>query len=455
MRIPAIGSMIAVRGLAIVALLIFASQLAVILIVWRQAQARGEAEYRLPLPARIASIVETVEATPPDKRDVLLQALNGPNLAVRIEDRPASEENEGSRHFPAFRRAIERYSDVLADRQVIAMIGLGRHQLTGLREGEDALIAHFPMRLLIELKEGDWLVVETPDLLAARMRRLPFGFFGGFVGTLVAGLAVWTIWQEVRPVRDMATAARSFAQSGTPSPVIPAGGRDVRDLTQSFNDMQERIATLMANRTLVMSAMTHDVRTYLTRLRLRIEDLEPESRDAAERTINDIQALLDDTFAFAETGIRPDTTDPVDLARLLETIVTTGQFPEEKVHLDIGSRPVISGHAGRLQRALVNLISNAVKYGKEADIHLSATKGIAQIEIADRGPGIPPEDRQRVFDPFYRRDESRNRNVEGAGLGLAIAHNIVRNHGGTISLLDRAGGGLRVIVGLPLTPPGR
>jgi signal transduction histidine kinase len=308
------------------------------------------------------------------------------------------------------------------------------------------------MRLLIELKGGEWLVIETPDILAVRLRRLPFGILGVLAGTIVAALAVWSIWQEVRPVRDMAKAAHSFADTGKPSLIVPAGGHDVRELAKSFNDMQERIAALIANRTLVMSAMTHDVRTYLTRLRLRIEALEPDSRDAAERTLSDIQALLDDTLAFAEAGTSTEFSEKVDIARLLESIMETGQFPEEKVRFEFAGRPVIVGHSGRLQRAFVNLISNAVKYGSEADIRLALSGNMARIEIADRGPGIPEEDRHRVFDPFYRRDASRNRNIEGAGLGLAIASNIIRNHGGRISLQDRSGGGLVAVVELRCDP---
>jgi signal transduction histidine kinase len=452
MRLPVFGSVTAVRALAVITLVIFVSQLAVILIVWRQAQTRAGTEYRLPLPGRVASIVTVVESTPPEERRLVLQALNSRNLAVRVEDALNGIDRQDTRQLPAYRRAIDRYAEVLDGREVIGMIGLGPHRMMDLREGEDSIEAGFPMRLLIELKGGEWLVIETPDILAVRLRRLPFGILGVLAGTIVAALAVWSIWQEVRPVRDMAKAAHSFADTGKPSLIVPAGGHDVRELAKSFNDMQERIAALIANRTLVMSAMTHDVRTYLTRLRLRIEALEPDSRDAAERTLSDIQALLDDTLAFAEAGTSTEFSEKVDIARLLESIMETGQFPEEKVRFEFAGRPVIVGHSGRLQRAFVNLISNAVKYGSEADIRLALSGNMARIEIADRGPGIPEEDRHRVFDPFYRRDASRNRNIEGAGLGLAIASNIIRNHGGRISLQDRSGGGLVAVVELRCDP---
>ena len=451
MRAPSIGSVLGVRVLAFVALFIFISQLLGALVIWRQMQSREGMEYRLPLPGRVASIVEIVEATALENRGLLLESLNSATLSVRIEPALSESERSDGRRMPAFRAAVDRYTDALKGRQVIGMVDrYRRNALPDLREKDDEIEANFPMRLMIELEGDDWLVIETSNLFAERIRRIPIGFFAAMFGSIVAGLAVWAIWQEVRPVRDMAKAAHRFAGTGRPTPVTPAGGRDVRELIESFNAMQERIASLLANRTLVMSAMTHDVRTYLTRLRLRIEALEPDSRAAAEQTLADIQALLDDTLAFAEAGSLPGTAEPVDLAGLLEAILSSDQFPDGKMRLGPQAGPAVSGHAGRLQRALVNLISNAVKYGGEADITLSQEAGEARIDIADRGPGIPPEDRARVFEPFFRRDASRNRNVEGAGLGLAIAYNIVRGHGGTIDLADRPGGGLVVTVRLPV-----
>ena len=453
-RFPAIGSVIAVRVLAVIALVIFLSQLAIVMVFWHMAQRQAGAEYRLPLPARVASIVEIVEATAPEDRTTLLQAMNGPDLAVRIVPELTETERLGRRRIPVFRRAVEGYSEILQDREVIGMIGLGNHDFTELRQSDEAVEAGFPMRLLIDLKADGWLVIETPDLLGVRIRRLPFGFVAGLSGTIVVALAVWAIWQEVRPVRDMAKAARSFAQTGKPSLVKPAGGSDLRALTRSFNKMQTRISELIANRALVMSAMTHDVRTYLTRLRLRIEALEPASREAAERTLSDIQELLDDTLAFAEDGAPRVGHESVNLARMLEDISASGQFPEDRIHLQVSSGLFTEGHPSRLQRAFVNLIANAIKYGQSADISLERCANSACIVISDRGPGIAPADRKHVFEPFFRRETSRNRKTEGAGLGLAIAHTIITSHKGSITLLARPGGGLRVVVRLPATQTG-
>jgi signal transduction histidine kinase len=271
-------------------------------------------------------------------------------------------------------------------------------------------------------------------------------------GLLIASVALITIWQQFRPVRDMAVSARKFAGDGKPLLVKSGGSPDIRELVEAFNHLQQQVATLLSNRTLMMSAMSHDVRTYLTRLRLRIEALEPESRTAAERTINEIQALLEDTLAFAESETAMADRAPVDLAKLVEELVSSGQFDEGKVALAMQDRPIVAGHAGRLRRAIVNLITNAVKFGSLADVKLRSDAGHAVLTISDHGPGIPEGERDLVFQPFYRRDSSRRRNVEGAGLGLAIVRSIIAQHGGDIRLGDRPGGGLAVTVRLPLQP---
>jgi signal transduction histidine kinase len=203
----------------------------------------------------------------------------------------------------------------------------------------------------------------------------------------------------------------------------------------------------------MMSAMSHDVRTYLTRLRLRIETLEPPSRAAAEKTIEDIQTLLGDSLAFAEADAVNFAGQRIDLAGILEKIAGSDQFTSDSVHLEIVARPTILGEASRLERAFVNLISNAIKYGEIAHVRLSEHASHAVVEISDKGPGIPVPLRERVFEPFFRMEGSRNRRVEGAGLGLAIARRLVERHGGVIELGAAPSGGLIVRVLLPRPHP--
>ena len=440
-----------VRVLALLTLVIFALQMLVVFVIWRE-QARRLDTFILPLPAKIAAIVDLVDDAAQEDRERLLRALDTGNFHVRIEaDHPVSDVRASIR-LAAFKRAVARYSDELGGRRIDGMVGgIGAHFREPV-ETDEGLRANFPMRLNIELKSGEWLVIETPSLADARFRRVPVGLFAGLFGLLIASVALITIWQQFRPVRDMAVSARKFAGDGKPLLVKPGGSPDIRELVEAFNHLQQQVATLLSNRTLMMSAMSHDVRTYLTRLRLRIEALEPESRTAAERTINEIQALLEDTLAFAESETAMADRAPVDLAKLVEELVSSGQFDEGKVALAMQDRPIVAGHAGRLRRAIVNLITNAVKFGSLADVELKSDAGQAVLTISDHGPGIPEGERDLVFQPFYRRDSSRRRNVEGAGLGLAIVRSIIAQHRGDIRLGDRPGGGLAVTVRLPLQP---
>lgn len=451
MRLPGIGSNPALRVLAVMGLLFFAAQLVILAVFWRDHRQGSERVFLLPLPARVATMVDLADNADDATRDKLVRAFSSSDSRVYIEEGPVEGEKRDGAAVEAFRRALGLYSEEMRGRQVSAMVGLSGRAIGPPRKTETGLQAEYPMRLVIELSDGKSMVVETPSLMEWRFRRTPVGLFAGLFGLIVAGIALWSIWNVVRPARDMAKAAGRFAATGIPQPVRPGGGAEMRGLVNAFNTLQERVAELLANRALVMSAMSHDVRTYLTRLRLRIEPLEPSSRDAAEKAINEIQALLDDTLTFAEAergGIGG--AEHLALADWLEDLKTSGQFDPDKITLRVDDRPVALVHPGRLERALVNIISNAVKYGGRADVTLAQEGADALITVADSGPGIPDAEKARVFEPFYRRDVSRNRSTEGAGLGLAIAKTIIVRQGGRISLSDGPGGGLVVSILLPV-----
>ncbi|WP_341197803.1 HAMP domain-containing sensor histidine kinase [Hyphomonas chukchiensis] len=447
MKRPGIASFLVVRLLAVAVLAIFASQLLLIAILWR-AQA-GSGGFRLPLPARAAAMVESIDAIDPGKRQSLITALNTGDLHVRIEPELAKADISGGRKVDAFRRAMTQYTEVLNGRRVVGMVGSGRRRFEEPVMRPDGVQARYPMRLIVELASGEWLVIETPSLIEARFRSVPVGLFAGFFGLGVASIALWSIWRALRPVRDMAQSARVFSATGVPQMVRPAGGGELRNLVAEYNGLQTRVARLQANRTLVMSAMSHDVRTYLTRLRLRIESLEPESRDAAEKTIEDIKALLDDSLAFAQVDGEFVCPEPILLSTVLEKIVQSGQFPPERMDVSVVTDNVVLMEPSRLERALVNIIANAVKYGGKAKVVVGQSGADAEVSVSDEGPGIPVAFREKVFEPFFRMEESRNRSEGGAGLGLAISRRLIERRGGTITLKDANSGGLTVTVTLP------
>ena len=429
MRLPTLGSFLAVRLLALATLLIFATQLVVIAVLWRAPA--GSAGFRLPLPGRAAAIVESVDAATPDQLQSLLRALNSGDLHIRIEPELMQADTAGGLKVGAFRRAMTRYTNVLEGRHVVGMVGSGRRKFEEPVLTPEGVEARYPMRLVVELADG-----QLPDE-------------AGVAGAVMASAALWSIWQALRPVRDMAQSARTFSATGAPQFVKPGGGAELRNLISEFNTLQTRVARLLASRTLVMSAMSHDVRTYLTRLRLRIEGLEPESRAAAEKTIEEIRCLLDDSLAFAEADGADFALSPVRLSEVLAKIAQSGQFREGDLDVSGMADCHVQAEPSRLERALVNIITNAVKYGGKAHIVLRQRGAEALIEISDKGPGIPAAFRAKVFEPFFRMEGSRNRSLEGAGLGLAIARRLIERHGGTVTLGEAPSGGLKVLVSLP------
>jgi signal transduction histidine kinase len=216
--------------------------------------------------------------------------------------------------------------------------------------------------------------------------------------------------------------------------------------------MQERIATLLKGRTVLLGAVSHDLKTYITRLKLRTEMIADQDQQArAERDLDDMTALIDDALAIARGTTVQDRTGLVDLADILRAA------SEEQSHVELAipdPNCLVEGDPIALRRLFANLIENAIGYGGGVcTITVTGAGERARVVIDDNGPGIPVSERELVFEPFYRRESSRNRETGGSGLGLAIAKQIVELHGGAIELADAQSGGLRVVVDLPKSKP--
>ncbi len=270
------------------------------------------------------------------------------------------------------------------------------------------------------------------------------------VGVAIIGVAVlllrWATW----PLRELALAAERFSIDQAPQPLAETGPVEVRRAARAFNTMQERIQRLVTERMQAMAAVSHDLRTPITRLRLRAELLEDAAtRRLVDADLGEMETMIDSTLAYLRGGKSDERMRPLDLAPVVETIVDEFQDQGRDVSLSgVGSAPVL-GQAPSLKRAFSNLIGNALKYGDVARVSVAAAAGHFTVTVEDQGPGIPAEARQRVFEPFVRLEESRSRETGGSGLGLTIARAVIVAHGGEISLEDRPGGGLRVVVSIP------
>jgi len=268
---------------------------------------------------------------------------------------------------------------------------------------------------------------------------------------LLSTVAILFIRNQVKPIRQLAEAAEAFGRGQDVERFKPAGAREVRQAAHAFLDMRARLKRQLEQRTQLLAGVSHDLRTPLTRLRLQLALMPAsEERDAAQRDLRDMETALEEYLAFAR-GQAGEEPGPVDLVVLCETLSDDAAREGIDIPLDYAiDTLVIHGREGALKRALGNLINNAAAHGETVRLSVAQNGGRAEITVDDDGPGIAAEDREDAFKPFSRMDESRNANRNGVGLGLAIARDTIRAHGGELRLEDSPLGGLRARVTLPV-----
>ncbi|MBL9034604.1 MAG: HAMP domain-containing protein [Rhodospirillaceae bacterium] len=295
--------------------------------------------------------------------------------------------------------------------------------------------------------DGTWL-----NFAFASVRSLPLSSVShllvlgiGISAVLVFGVAAMGL--ITRPIDRLATAAEEFGRGVLPEDVPESGVREVQRAARAFNDMRRRIRRMIEDRTQMIAAISHDLRTPITRLKLRAEFVEdPEEQQKMLDDLDQMEAIIRSTLAFAREDNDAEPSAEIDLATMLREIAES--HPPALVRVPEGAA-VLRGRPVALRRCFNNLVENAVRYGHAADIAIHDQPDSLTVTIDDQGPGIPADRIADVFRPFVRLEESRNRESGGAGLGLAIARSVVLAHGGTIELINREEGGLRTTVRLP------
>ncbi|MGF2733701.1 sensor histidine kinase [Marinobacter sp. DUT-1] len=275
----------------------------------------------------------------------------------------------------------------------------------------------------------------------------------GITAVLLILTVLLAIRRILQPVNELSRAAHAFGR-GEKIRIPERGPEDIREVTRAFNQMQLQVGRAQEDRERLLAALAHDLRTPITSMRLRVEMLpEGEDRDRLLDSLQEMQHLAEATLDF----IRGSTTEKhrrYDLATLLDSLCDDLREMGLAVDYEDSPRCVLQGQPEAVKRALRNLIENAVKYGQKAEVRLEASEKEAIVTITDQGPGIPEAERDRVFQPFYRLEQSRSRDTGGAGLGLAIARTLIRGMGGEIQLgTGPEGQGLRVSVMLPISAP--
>lgn len=401
-----------------------------------------EALYLLPLPRQAAAIVDVIEATPPASRARVLQALNSTSMTVRLLDRiPPAGDAAGARPVA---RLLSGYDEAFPDHDI--RLELQRYRPLRRLLARDRIANWVPMRLYVHLHDGPYVMIE-PARAALFDRFLARGLIlGGIAGLIVFAGLFFAVRQTAKPIATLADSARRFADNMDVPDLPLEGPREMRELAEAFNEMKARIRHLVAERTRVLAAIAHDLRTYLTRLNLRAEFIaDNDQRARARADLEEMSALIDDTLLLARDaaqGTRP--ASDLDLVTEVESFVAARTELGQPVTLaapGIASAPVRIDTVA-LKRMLSNLTDNAIRYGGNARLSISRAGSAWRIAVEDDGPGIPETDLQRVVAPFERLEPSRGRAGGGAGLGLAIVKALADSQGVRFALSNRAGGGL-------------
>lgn len=397
--------------------------------------------------ARMAAAFRLITAAP-DTSAMVLEAANSREFRFQITDYtridPAAMTQES-------REAAARLQALLGPdaREVRVKILRAEEDEAATPDG----LAAVAMKVSILLPDGYWLnaathqVINPPGYLRAIL-------ISTLISVLVVSLAAFFIARRIaQPLRDLAMAAERLGRGENVEALNDTDGpQEVRRTAAAFNAMKARLRRFVADRTRMLAAVSHDLRTPITNLRLRVEMLEDaEARERMLATLDELRQTAETMLALAreEAGEEPR---PADLASLVDSVCTdlaeSGQpvtcAPAEKI--PIICRPVA------LRRIIRNLVENAVTYGGNAHVAVGRADGMLAVTIDDDGPGIADPDLERVFEPFVRLETSRSRRTGGAGLGLSIARSLAHAHGGDITLVRRPEGGLRATLRLPDRP---
>jgi len=300
----------------------------------------------------------------------------------------------------------------------------------------------------IQLSDGMWLNLTSPrspppPLLSPNSLKWYVLF-----STLILAASVWAVRQLTSPYRQLETAVTQIGHDLRVAPIDETGSNLARGLIRAINTMQQRLKSYVSDYEYLAVALAHDLRTPLTRIRLRCELINEETGGKIVSDVHDIEEIVNSVLEFARSGTAADNGETVDLLALTQG--TAEDFPGVEVAEEGDGVPLlISSDATGLKRCLFNLIQNARRYGDEVRIVLRRDNEDAVIEIEDNGPGIPASELPQVLRPFYRGEGSRNRALGGIGLGLAITNRIVQSLGGQLLLENRAEGGLRATISLP------
>jgi signal transduction histidine kinase len=442
---------------------------------------RGQLLYRaggMQLAQRIADIAKLLDSLAPAERRRIVQVFDAPPLAISL-DRPPLEQGDSRAESDvrlSLFAGLLRYA--LGDELPVAVIrsaGAPPPKPIGPPPGGFApgrfappgapMMQHPMMRpgpyafapdgafFVVQVRLRDGTPVTFDSYLSPQDQSIPLRLALTLVvllGTVLVLSLVAVRWLT-GPLSALATAAEELGRDIDRPPLPETGPLEVRRAARAFNTMQQRLSRFIADRTRILTAMSHDLKTPLTRLRLRSEMLDDEAlRGKIGKDLDEMEAMVTQTLDYMRQASSGEAMQPVDLGALIESLQADYRDTGAAVEIEGGAaiKP-IAGRPLALRRCLANLLDNAIRYGKRAVLRVEDGAREVTIRVLDEGPGIPEAELEQAFEPFFRGEASRSRETGGTGLGLGIARNIARAHGGELVLKNRPTGGLEAILSLP------
>ncbi|TBB62047.1 histidine kinase (plasmid) [Rhizobium ruizarguesonis] len=410
-----------------------------------------------PSATQILTVADVLSDAGPQARGKLAAAVSSSVLTVEIKPPGDASLEPATREHMQDLPEFADYEAALGER-LISIRRLDPAE-NGVRRPRLLAGAIDPIEFRIRLSDGAIARLETRTPFIVTLFGLPAGMGAGLVGTLFAFAAFILLHREIRPLTKLAAAVDRMDPSGEPVelPRISARTPETVALVKAFERLQGRLQSMISSRFALISGVQHDVRSFATRLRLRIDHISDQTeREKAVRDIADMIDLLDNALLTARAGVGALDEELLDLVTLvrqeivdLETSgwnVTLSSVPQDREMLVIADRLA-------LRRIIANLVDNAVKYGQIANVALNERDNMAIISVEDKGPGIAEGEIGLLLEPFVRSEPSRARKTGGAGLGLAVVRNLVEAQGGTIVIGNRSEGGARIELRFPLFEP--
>ena len=401
--------------------------------------------------APVSEMVLLAESVPEETKPQALAAFGGATRAARL----GAEFPENAEHRPHYHERLLSHSkkvgDVLAYRD-IRFRYLSPYRLTGEERDEAGVSRAFAaLEVSVALDDGRVLSMafSAASLISSRPRSYLVVLL--LIVASIAAVMALLIGQAVKPLRELEAAAQRFDASIDPEPAPERGAEEVRRVARALNAMQQRVKALMAERARMVSAVAHDIRTGLTRLRLRLDEAGSLDVDAMTRDLDQMEALVEDMTVYARSEQPAAQQELIELHGFMRSYAEDAPDALKIDEADSEEDFLIAADALALTRALNNLVDNARRYGGGAALSCQITDKGFEIRIDDSGSGIPEEQLESVFEPFFRLEGSRSRDTGGSGLGLGIARALIRAQGGDILLANRQSGGLRASIVFPFS----